>query len=83
MPASAEVPPIGGATRLLGVIGWPVDHSLSPAIHNAAFAALGLLAALAYASRVARAGMPSREEDWETAARAFDALQTLPGHSRR
>jgi shikimate dehydrogenase len=25
-----------------GVIGWPVEHSLSPAIHNAAFAALGL-----------------------------------------
>lgn len=25
----------------MGVIGWPVDHSLSPAIHNAAFAALG------------------------------------------
>jgi shikimate dehydrogenase len=26
----------------LGVIGWPVEHSLSPAIHNAAFDALGL-----------------------------------------
>jgi shikimate dehydrogenase len=24
------------------VIGWPVEHSLSPVIHNAAFAALGL-----------------------------------------
>jgi shikimate dehydrogenase len=31
-----------GTTRLLGVIGWPVEHSLSPAIHNAAFDALGL-----------------------------------------
>ncbi len=31
---------IGGATRTVGVIGWPVDHSLSPTIHNAAFAAL-------------------------------------------
>jgi shikimate dehydrogenase len=31
---------IGGATRVVGVIGWPVSHSLSPAIHNAAFAAL-------------------------------------------
>lgn len=29
-----------GTTRVLGVIGWPVSHSLSPAIHNAAFAAL-------------------------------------------
>jgi shikimate dehydrogenase len=26
----------------LGVIGWPVDHSRSPAMHNAAFAALGM-----------------------------------------
>ena len=33
---------IGGATHVVGVIGWPVTHSLSPAIHNAAFAALGL-----------------------------------------
>lgn len=33
---------IGGATRVAGIIGWPVEHSLSPAMHNAAFAALGL-----------------------------------------
>lgn len=26
----------------LGVLGWPVEHSRSPAMHNAAFAALGL-----------------------------------------
>jgi shikimate dehydrogenase len=26
----------------VGIIGWPVRHSLSPTIHNAAFAALGL-----------------------------------------
>jgi len=31
-----------GATRVVGVIGWPVRHSLSPAIHNAAFRAVGL-----------------------------------------
>jgi shikimate dehydrogenase len=26
----------------VGVIGWPIEHSLSPAMHNAAFAALGM-----------------------------------------
>lgn len=29
-------------TQLVGLIGWPVAHSVSPAMHNAAFAALGL-----------------------------------------
>lgn len=33
---------ISGETRLAAVIGDPVRHSLSPAIHNAAFAALNL-----------------------------------------
>ena len=32
----------GPATRLVGVIGSPIAHSLSPLLHNAAFAALGL-----------------------------------------
>jgi len=32
---------ISGATRLAAVIGWPVRHSLSPTILNAAFAATG------------------------------------------
>jgi shikimate dehydrogenase len=27
---------------MVGLIGWPVGHSVSPAMHNAAFAALGL-----------------------------------------
>ena len=34
--------PISGATRLAAVIGDPVRHSLSPAIHNAGFAAASL-----------------------------------------
>jgi len=29
-----------GSARVVGVIGWPVSNSLSPAIHNAAFVAL-------------------------------------------
>lgn len=29
-------------TRLVGVIGWPVDDSLNPAMHNAAFTEIGL-----------------------------------------
>ncbi len=33
--------PITGATRLAAIIGSPVRHSLSPAIHNAAFEASG------------------------------------------
>ena len=33
---------ISGEARCCGIIGDPVEHSLSPAMHNAAFAALGL-----------------------------------------
>jgi shikimate dehydrogenase len=33
---------IGASTRLLTIVGDPVAHSLSPAMHNAAYRALGL-----------------------------------------
>lgn len=33
---------ITGATRLVGVLGWPLTHSRSPVFQNAAFAAVGL-----------------------------------------
>jgi shikimate dehydrogenase len=33
---------ISGTTRLAGILGWPVEHSLSPRMQNAAFAELGL-----------------------------------------
>ncbi|MEQ8770889.1 MAG: type I 3-dehydroquinate dehydratase [Phycisphaerales bacterium] len=32
---------IGRETRIYGVIGWPVGHSLSPHVHNAGFEAVG------------------------------------------
>ncbi len=34
--------PIKGTTRLAGLFGYPVEHSVSPQMHNAAFEALGL-----------------------------------------
>ncbi len=33
---------IDGRTKLTGLIGWPVEHSLSTVMHNAAFSALNL-----------------------------------------
>ena len=36
---------ISGRTRVFAILGDPVSHSLSPAMHNAAFHALGLEAA--------------------------------------
>ena len=39
---SSGRPPLSGHTRVVGVIGDPVAHSLSPTLHNAAFEALGL-----------------------------------------
>ena len=41
MPQS-NLTPINAATRLCAVLGSPIQHSASPAMHNAAFAALGL-----------------------------------------
>jgi len=34
--------PLRGTTALVGVIGYPIEHSLSPPMHNAAFRALGM-----------------------------------------
>ena len=33
---------INGHTKIFGILGRPVTHSLSPAMHNAAFRHLGL-----------------------------------------
>ncbi len=39
---TAQVGHIDGQTQLVGILGYPVAHSLSPEMHNAAFAALGM-----------------------------------------
>ena len=33
---------VDGSTQLVGLIAWPVEHTLSPTMHNAVFDALGL-----------------------------------------
>jgi shikimate dehydrogenase len=42
MATTPTAPVIGGGTALVGVLGDPVRHSLSPAMHNAAITELGL-----------------------------------------
>lgn len=62
---------INTRTKLCGVIGNPVDHSLSPAIHNAAFQRLGLnFVYLAF-----------RVEDLPAAIRGIRALGNVRGFS--
>lgn len=51
----------GAGTRLAGVIGWPVRHSLSPVVHNAGFRQLGLDWAYV-AFEVAPGGAPAAVE---------------------
>lgn len=62
---------ITGTTKLLGVIGYPVEHSLSPVMHNAAIA------------RIANANLgldyvylplPVKPEDLEVAIAGFAAI---------
>jgi shikimate dehydrogenase len=58
-------------TQLCGLLGNPVDHSLSPAIHNAAFQKLGLnFVYLAF-----------RVEDLDGAIRGIRSLGNLRGFS--
>jgi shikimate dehydrogenase len=42
LPSSVSRQPSITMTHTVGLIGWPVEHSRSPAMHNAAFEALGL-----------------------------------------
>jgi shikimate dehydrogenase len=57
---------ISGKTAVVGIIGWPVEHSLSPRMHNAAFAALGL--------DWAYVALPTSPERLEDAVRGLAAL---------
>ncbi|HWG08472.1 MAG TPA: shikimate dehydrogenase [Solirubrobacteraceae bacterium] len=41
-PVERTVEQASAPARRLGVLGWPVSHSRSPAIHNAALSALGM-----------------------------------------
>jgi shikimate dehydrogenase len=57
---------ISGKTRLVGLIGWPVSHSFSPVMHNAAAAALNL--------DWTYVPLPVHPHDLETAVRGLPAL---------
>lgn len=59
---------------------WSEEGVLSV---QTAFATAGLLAAIAYAIQVRRRRLPGAEQDWRTAARAWDQLERLPGAGRR
>ena len=65
-PSTSLVAAPTGTTRVAAVIGSPVRHSLSPVIHNAAFAALGI--EWTYLAFDVAAG---------AAADALDAMRTL------
>lgn len=69
---------IRGSTRLLAVVGDPVAHSLSPRMHNAAIAALGLDAAYV-ALRVRPDGLASLVRSLVAAGAALNV--TVP-HKR-
>lgn len=79
---------IGPATAVYGVVGRPVEHSLSPVMHNAAFAAAGLDAvyvplaaesfddfaqfARAFDVRGASVTAPFKQDAWKAAATTDD-----------
>lgn len=57
---------IAGTTKLLGVIGHPVEHSLSPVMHNAAIAHLGV--------DYVYLPLPVKPEDLKAALEGFAAI---------
>jgi len=70
---------LGAGTDVYGVIGCPVAHSMSPAIHNAAFAEAGLDAVYV----PLRIGPDGALSGWNTDyAAAIDALAAAMGTAR-
>jgi len=59
---------ITGRTRLAGIIGWPVEQSLSPAMHNAAYEAMDV--DLVY--------IPLPVPDEAALCRVISAIRVLP-----
>ncbi len=66
------MPVITGKTKLLGIIGDPVEHSLSPVMHNKAIASLGI--------DYAYVPFPVQQGDLTRAIAGFDAVD-LQGFS--
>ncbi|MFN3477183.1 MAG: shikimate dehydrogenase [Candidatus Methylomirabilales bacterium] len=62
---------INGETRIVGIIGDPVSHSLSPCMHNAAFAAKALDAVYI--------PWPVAVEDFPTALQAVRRMENFSG----
>ena len=60
-----------GTTKILGVIGFPVSHSLSPIMHNAAIAAMGM--------DYVYVPFPIPVEDLPTAIAGIKAVQSVQG----
>ncbi len=60
---------ITGKTKLLGIIGDPVEHSLSPVMHNAAIASLGL--------DYIYIPFPVKPKDLSTALAGFSAINLV------
>jgi shikimate dehydrogenase len=60
---------ISGSTALLGVLGDPVRHSLSPTMHNAALQALGL--------DWVYLALPTPQEELATVVRALEAMDCI------
>ncbi len=60
-----------GTTKILGIMGFPVSHSLSPVMHNAAIAAMGL--------DYVYVPLPIAVEDLGTAIAGLKAVQSVQG----